>query len=167
MNQESKVEVFGVNRDGSKVHLGAAATTPPAFKRHDIVANYFEPPNGDENDYSEANCCLWALEDYHNWLVEQGWTGPAIKVEPPNPSSSFVGRVTVGPELKPYGRQKDWLTPELLHSAPTAVFCFVKNKPGAQLEHPGGGPLTWVRSPLKNAVGVVRVDGKLHWQVAE
>lgn len=88
-----------------------------------------------------------------------------INAEPPK-SRTFDGRVTIGPEIKPYGRQKEWLTPELLHSAPTAVFCFVKDKPGAQLEHPGGGPLTWVRSPLKNAVGVVRVNGKLHWQVS-
>ena len=73
--------------------------------------------------------------------------------------------VAVGPALKPYGRQKEWLTPELLHSAPAAQFCMVNGRHGAQLDHPGGGPLSWVRCPpsVVNVCGVRRVDGKWHW----
>ena len=74
-------------------------------------------------------------------------------------------KTTIGPTLKPWRTQKDWLTPELLHSAPSAQFVPFKGTPGAQLEHPGGGPLTWVRSPVKNAEGVTRVGNKCHWLV--
>jgi hypothetical protein len=72
--------------------------------------------------------------------------------------------VTVGPELKPWRTQK-WLTPELLHKAPSARFVAVDGNDGAQLEHPKGGPLTWVRCPVKNAVGVRKVGEKWHWLV--
>ncbi|WP_300434720.1 hypothetical protein [Zoogloea sp.] len=75
--------------------------------------------------------------------------------------------VSVGPALKPYGRQKEWLTPELLHSAPAAQFCMVNGRHGAQLDHPGGGPLSWVRCPpsVIDVCGVRRVNGKWHWLV--
>ena len=75
------IEIYGRKRDGNVELIGTAKTTPPEFKRREIVANYFEAPSGD--GYSDANCCLWALEDYHNWLVEQGWTGPKLEIEPP------------------------------------------------------------------------------------
>lgn len=81
---ENKVEVHGVKEDGSTVFLGYAESTPPAIRRKEIVANYFEWPSDDDEDYSEANSCLWALEEYHKWLAEQGWTGPALKITPPN-----------------------------------------------------------------------------------
>lgn len=68
-------------------------------------------------------------------------------------------------EMKPWRTQK-WLTSELLHHAPSAEFVRVRGADGAQLEHPGGGPLTWVRCPRTDAVGVVRIDGKWHWQLA-
>ena len=83
MSEENKVEVYGVNADGTEVFLGHAASTPPGIKRREIVANYFCEPNNDPDDCSEANSCLWALEDYHNWLVEQGWTGPKLEIQPP------------------------------------------------------------------------------------
>lgn len=41
------------------------------------------------------------------------------------------------------GQQSRWLTPALLNSSPRAEVM----KGGAQLEHPRGGPLTWVRCP--------------------
>jgi len=72
---------------------------------------------------------------------------------------------TIGPELRPWRTQKQWLTTELLHSAPSAVFIHHGGNPGAQLTHPRGGPLTWVRCPVKNATGVIKVDGRWHWQV--
>jgi hypothetical protein len=76
-------------------------------------------------------------------------------------------KIAIGPELKPYKKQKEWLTPELLHSAPSAKLVYVDDHVGAQLEHPSGGPLTWVRCPLPNVIGVVRVDNKWHWHIRE
>lgn len=74
-----------------------------------------------------------------------------------------IQKWVVGPELKPWRKQKEWLTPELLHSAPSAEFISVDGNNGAQLSHPKGGPLGWVRCPNKDAVGVAKVDGKWHW----
>lgn len=76
-----KMNIIGVRADGSSELLGTAPISP-ALKRRDIVANFFEQPTGDENDCSDANSCLWALEEYHCWLVAQGWTPPAIAFEP-------------------------------------------------------------------------------------
>lgn len=67
-------------------------------------------------------------------------------------------------EMKPYRRQT-WLKPELLHRAPSARFVQVNGNDGAQLEHPLGGPLTWVRCPHANVVGVERVGEKWHWLI--
>ncbi len=72
--------------------------------------------------------------------------------------------------LTAYGkRQKEWLSDELLHSAPSAYICTVDGKLGAQLEHPKGGPLGWVQSPFgENTVDVFRnSDGKWEWHVKE
>jgi len=68
-------------------------------------------------------------------------------------------------EMKPWRIQKDWLKPELLHRAPSAKLVQVNGKDGAQLEHPGGGPLTWVRCPHKDVVGVTRIDAKWYWLI--
>lgn len=69
----------------------------------------------------------------------------------------------VGPALKPWRTQKEWLTLELLHSAPGAEWWPLHGNGGAQLQHPLGGPLTWVRCPLPDAIGVTRVADKWHW----
>lgn len=56
--------------------------------------------------------------------------------------------VTRRPVVPMAGEQRQWLTPELLTSSPSAVVC--SNGTGiigAQLEHPKGGPLAWVRCP--------------------
>jgi len=70
-------------------------------------------------------------------------------------------------EMKPYRQQKQWLTPELLHSAPSAKFCKWIMKDGAQLEHPRGGPLTWVQCPHEGVTDVRRVDDKWCWFIDE
>lgn len=75
----------------------------------------------------------------------------------------MTDQVTLGPPLKPWRKQKEWLSDKLLHSSPKAEFCFCKGNPGAQLEHPKGGSLTWVRSPFKHACGVEKIDGKWRW----
>jgi len=45
------------------------------------------------------------------------------------------------------GGQRRWLTPALLARSPWAVMC----KGGAQMEHPKGGPLAWIRCPYGDA----------------
>jgi hypothetical protein len=80
MSDEYKV--YGVKADGTEVLLGTVKGVPPEVKRKEIVANYFWEPRGDEDE--EAHACLWALEDYHEWLVEQGWKGPVLRVESPD-----------------------------------------------------------------------------------
>ncbi|KQV66593.1 hypothetical protein [Caulobacter sp. Root343] len=50
------------------------------------------------------------------------------------------------------GKQSAWLTPEKLQRAPTATMAVnpADSRVGAQLEHPKGGPLTWVKCPYGN-----------------
>lgn len=80
MNDEYKV--YGVKADGTEVLLGTVKGVPPEVKRKEIVAKYFWEPRGDEDD--EARTCLWALEDYHQWLVSHGWKGPGLRIESPD-----------------------------------------------------------------------------------
>lgn len=66
MSTDNGMTVYGIKADGTEVLLGHFPTTP----------------SGDDDDCSDANSCLWALEQYHEWLVSQGWTGPAVNVNP-------------------------------------------------------------------------------------
>lgn len=72
------VKVIGVRRDGSSVVLGEAPM-PAAMKRREIVRGFFGEPSQDE-DGTEADMCLWALEQYHEWLVAQGWQAPPVAI---------------------------------------------------------------------------------------
>ena len=67
-------------------------------------------------------------------------------------------------ELKPF--RQTWLSKELMHSAPAAALCIIDGKQWAQLDHPGGGPLTCVQNRTgHDAFGVVKVDGKWFWKI--
>ena len=66
------MKLFGVKPNGETVLLGDAAITP-AMKRADIAREQFGPLTPDESG-NDADLCLWALENYHKWLVAQGWT---------------------------------------------------------------------------------------------
>lgn len=81
MTETNELLVHGILADGTEVLLGKVENHP-AIKRREIVANYFNAPTDDKDDCSESNMCLWALEDYHSWLVQQGWTGPKLKISP-------------------------------------------------------------------------------------
>ncbi len=63
---EDTVTVLGVNADGSSTVLGTT-TTPPAMKRREIAGDMCgtlsEDGSGTPGDF-----CLWALEQYHEWL---------------------------------------------------------------------------------------------------
>lgn len=64
--------------------------------------------------------------------------------------------------MKPY-RQK-WLTPELLHSSPTAVLGMIGGEQWCQLEHPRGGPLGCIRNRHATyAIATTKIGGKWHW----
>lgn len=86
---------------------------------------------------------------------------PLEEVNPPKLHGCKIGN-----ELKPGSKQKNWLIPELIHKAPKANFTGVPGvNPGVQLDHPNGGPLTWIKSPIKEACGVERVGNKWHWLI--
>jgi len=72
------VNVLGVKADGSQ-HLIGTAPMPASMKRLELAREQFGEPNGDGND---ADCCLWAMEAYHEWLVKQGWQAPPLVVSP-------------------------------------------------------------------------------------
>jgi hypothetical protein len=61
------------------------------------------------------------------------------------------------------GYQSTWLRPEVLHRAPSARVCESDGKPGAQLDSPGGGSLTWVKCPHADLKDVRKVDGLWYW----
>lgn len=64
--------------------------------------------------------------------------------------------------LKPW--RQTWLSPEVLHSAPSAKLCVIDGNQWAQLEHPLGGPLTCVQNRTgRIAESVERVGGKWCW----
>lgn len=75
-----KMNVLGVRADGSSELLGTVPISP-RLKMREIVANFFEHPSDDDDDGSDANMCLWALEAYHEWLLAQGWTAPPMAFE--------------------------------------------------------------------------------------
>lgn len=60
--------------------------------------------------------------------------------------------VTRRPVVPMAGRQRQWLTPALLTQSPRLTMCRLSEADGgdlgAQMEHPKGGPLGWVRCPL-------------------
>ena len=60
--------------------------------------------------------------------------------------------ITRRPVVPMAGRQRQWLTPALLTQSPRLTMCRLSDEDGgdlgAQMEHPKGGPLGWVRCPL-------------------
>ena len=60
--------------------------------------------------------------------------------------------VTRRPVVPMAGKQRQWLTPALLTQSPRLTMCRLSEADGgdlgAQMEHPKGGPLGWVRCPL-------------------
>lgn len=74
------VNVIGVKADGSADLLGTAPM-PAGMKRADLAREQFGPLSHDESG-NDADCCLWALEQYHEWLVQQGWQAPPLVVSP-------------------------------------------------------------------------------------
>ena len=60
--------------------------------------------------------------------------------------------ITRRPVVPMAGRQRQWLTPAMLTQSPRLTMCRLSDADGgdlgAQMEHPKGGPLGWVRCPL-------------------
>lgn len=65
------VQFFGVKPDGSIDFLGNGKETP-GMKMRDLVRNYFGEPSADECG-SDADMCLWALDDFYKWMMTQGY----------------------------------------------------------------------------------------------
>jgi hypothetical protein len=79
-NMTERVALLGVMPDGSSKVIGTVPT-PPAMKRRDIVRDYFGETHGREDVFDDASLCLSALNDYHEWLVAQGWEAPPFEVK--------------------------------------------------------------------------------------
>jgi hypothetical protein len=74
------VNLIGVKADGSAELLGTIPT-PPDMKRRALAQEQFgafaEDGFGNDSDW-----CLCALDQYHEWLVAQGWKAPPLVVSP-------------------------------------------------------------------------------------
>ncbi len=75
------VNLIGVKSDGSADLLGVIPT-PPRMKRRELAQEQFGALTEDDSG-NEADCCLWALDNYHDWLVSQGWKEPPLVVQRP------------------------------------------------------------------------------------
>lgn len=75
------MQVFGVKPNGSTDLIGTAPISH-TMKMKDIVRNYIGEPSDDPDCNDEATTCLWALRDYHHWLLSQGWIAPKLVVTP-------------------------------------------------------------------------------------
>jgi hypothetical protein len=74
------VNVIGVKADGSSDLLGTAPM-PAGMKRREIARDMCGVLSDDESG-TAGDFCLWALEQYHEWLVQQGWQAPPLVVSP-------------------------------------------------------------------------------------
>ena len=72
------MNVIGVRTDGSAEVIGTAPVSP-AIKRREIVRDYF---GNSSSEGDESDMCLWALEQYHEFLVSQGWTALPLTITP-------------------------------------------------------------------------------------
>lgn len=76
-----KVDLLGVRADGSSEVIGQVPM-PPKMKMRDIVRDMFGEPSGDPDACDDASMCMYALECFHEWLLEQGWMPPKVAVTP-------------------------------------------------------------------------------------
>ena len=74
------VNLIGVKTDGSATLLGTVPM-PPEMKRREIAVEHFGSLSPDESG-NDGDLCLWALEQYHDWLVQQGWQAPVLSIAP-------------------------------------------------------------------------------------
>lgn len=74
------VNIVGQRADGSSVLLGTAPM-PPEMKRKEIARSMCGELSDDESG-TAADYCLWSMEQYHDWLVKQGWKPPELKITP-------------------------------------------------------------------------------------
>lgn len=66
-----EVAVYGVNRTTGRMEYVGQSSTPPSMKRREIAREYFG--EFEDDDGSDAEMLFGALEQYHNWLISQGW----------------------------------------------------------------------------------------------
>jgi len=65
------VAIYGVNKSTGVMEFLGKTSTPPSMKQREIAVEYFG--NFEDDDGSDAEMMFGALEQYHNWLVSQGW----------------------------------------------------------------------------------------------
>ena len=78
---DEKVSLIGVRADGSSEVMGQVSM-PPEMKMRDIVCNFIGRPSDDPDACDGPSTCLYAMQDFYKWLLEQGWTPPPITIFP-------------------------------------------------------------------------------------
>lgn len=81
--RSESVTVVGIKADGSSTVLGTTGLTP-AMQRREIARDMCGELS-DEEHGTAGDFCLWALEQYHEWLESQGWQPPPLVVTPAIP----------------------------------------------------------------------------------
>lgn len=76
---QEKVVLLGEKADGSRTVLGEVPM-PPEMKQLDLARQYFSGSAADED--SDTAYCLYALQEYHTWLLAQGWQQPPLSITP-------------------------------------------------------------------------------------
>lgn len=73
------VDLYGTNKEGIQVHLGKAPM-PPRMKARDLAIEMFG--HFREDDGSDAEMCLYALEQLIDWMFQQGFRIPEPAAQP-------------------------------------------------------------------------------------
>lgn len=73
-----RVTLIGEKADGSRDVLGTVPM-PPKMMIREIARSYFGE-SACEGD--EADMCIGALEELHDWMLKQGWQPPPMTVTP-------------------------------------------------------------------------------------
>lgn len=72
------VDLYGTNKEGVQVHLGKAPSLH--MKTLEIAMEKFGP--FEEDDGSDADLCLSALEQLIEWMFKQGYRIPEPAAQP-------------------------------------------------------------------------------------
>lgn len=72
-----QVNVIGMKSDGSSDLIGTIPM-PPSMKMREIAKQYF----GEIGPDDDGDLCVAALEDFHAWLLKQGWVPPEQTLTP-------------------------------------------------------------------------------------
>ena len=64
--------LYGADQAGNLVKIGDVQADSRA-KQEELVRIYFGETSQNTEDGTEADMCAWALKEYHDWLVKEGF----------------------------------------------------------------------------------------------